>query len=62
MNCRLCGHEFDEESIGRSCHGCGKKECSAIHCPKCGYANHPEYEQEFKFIISLKNKLKSIFS
>ena len=25
MQCRMCGYEFDEKIIGRSCQGCGKE-------------------------------------
>ncbi|MBZ9571366.1 hypothetical protein KQY27_07385 [Methanobrevibacter sp. TMH8] len=57
MQCRMCGYEFDVDKIGKNCQGCGKKECQTVHCPNCGYGNSPEYESEFKFINSLKNKL-----
>ena len=53
----MCGYEFDVDKIGKNCQGCGKKECQTVHCPNCGYGNSPEYESEFKFINSLKNKL-----
>jgi hypothetical protein len=53
----MCGYEFDEERIGKNCQGCGKKECTTLHCPNCGYGNSPEFETEFKFITSLKKKL-----
>lgn len=57
MKCRMCGYEFDEKLIGKSCQGCGKKECQTVHCPNCGYGNSPEFETEFKIIDSLKTKL-----
>lgn len=55
----MCGHEFDEKAIGKSCQGCGKKDCEILHCPNCGYGNSPEFKIEFKFITSLKDKLRS---
>lgn len=55
----MCGHEFDEKVIGKSCQGCGKKDCGTVHCPNCGYANSPEFEIEFNFINSLKDKFHS---
>ncbi|RBQ22938.1 hypothetical protein ALNOE001_13270 [Candidatus Methanobinarius endosymbioticus] len=55
----MCGHEFDEEKIGKSCQGCGKKDCETVHCPNCGHGNSTEFETEFKFITSLKNKFSS---
>ncbi|KZX12642.1 hypothetical protein MBCUR_09710 [Methanobrevibacter curvatus] len=55
----MCGFEFDETKIGKSCQGCGKKECSTVHCPNCGHGNSPEFEQEFKFVDILKERLKS---
>lgn len=59
MQCRLCGFEFDETKIPkRGCSGCGKHGCKAVHCPNCGYANSPEFEDEFDFIIRLKDKFK----
>ena len=60
MQCRMCGFEFDEEIVGKSCQGCGKcgkKSCQTVHCPNCGYGNSPEFESEFKFINSMKSKL-----
>jgi rubredoxin len=57
LQCRICGYEFDEDKVGRSCEGCGKSNCSTVHCPNCGYGNSPEYEKEFKFIKILKKKL-----
>lgn len=59
MECRMCGFEFDENKVDKGCQGCGKKECQSVHCPRCGYGNSPEYEQEFKIIDILKNKLRS---
>jgi hypothetical protein len=53
----MCGHEFDEKKAGQGCQSCGKEDCASIHCPNCGYANSPEFEEEFKFIDSLKDKL-----
>ena len=57
MQCRMCGYEFDEGIVGKNCQGCGKKGCQTVHCPNCGYGNSPEFENEFKFIDSLKTKL-----
>jgi rubredoxin len=56
MKCRMCGYEFDEKT-GQNCQVCGKSNCSAVHCPNCGYGNSPEFEEEFKIITALKNKL-----
>ncbi|KZX12670.1 hypothetical protein [Methanobrevibacter filiformis] len=57
MECRRCGFEFDEKKSGQSCKGCEKSNCNVVHCPNCGYGNSPAYEEEFGFIISLKEKL-----
>jgi len=57
MQCRMCGYKFDEQLVGRNCHGCGKKSCQRVHCPNCDYANSPDFEKEFKFIKSLKDNL-----
>lgn len=58
MQCRMCGFEFDERRHKKGCQGCGKCNCSSVHCPNCGYANHPEFEEEFNFIKTLKEKIK----
>ena len=58
MQCRMCGYEFDENTIDNECKGCGKKECQVIHCPNCGFGNSPEFETEFEIIKSLKKKLR----
>ncbi len=60
MKCRVCGFEFDENKLeNRGCTQCGKFDnCSLVHCPNCGYGNHPELEEEFDFIIKLKNRFK----
>lgn len=55
----MCCHEFNENVLGKSCQGCGKKDCEIVHCPNCGYGNSPEFETEFKFITSLKEKFRS---
>jgi len=57
MQCRLCGYNFDE-TLGKKCQGCGKKECQTVHCPNCAYGNSPEFEDEFEIISSLKKKLR----
>ena len=61
MKCRMCGFEFDETELeNRGCTSCGKHHnCNQIHCPNCGFANSPELDQEFEFIIKLKEKLKN---
>lgn len=64
MKCRMCGFEFDEKKLkNNGCTGCGN-HCGGnqVHCPKCGFGNHPEFEEEFKFITKLKNELKLIKS
>ncbi|WP_296844533.1 hypothetical protein [uncultured Methanobrevibacter sp.] len=60
MKCRMCGFEFDETKLeNRGCCGCGKhSNCSQVHCPNCGFGNHPELEEEFEFINKHKNRLK----
>ncbi len=60
MKCRVCGFEFDEKKlINRGCINCGKHgSCNQIHCPNCGFGNHPEFEEEFEFINKLKNGIK----
>ncbi|WP_296881146.1 hypothetical protein [uncultured Methanobrevibacter sp.] len=59
MKCRICGFEFDEKKLkNRGCVGCGKHSgCKQVHCPNCGFGNHPELEEEFEFINKLKNKI-----
>ena len=60
MKCRMCGYEFDENEIpNRGCSGCGKHGCHSVHCPNCGFGNSPELDQEFDFIIKLKDKILS---
>ena len=61
MICRYCGYEFDENSLeNRGCVSCGKYDnCNQVHCPNCGFGNHPEFEEEFEFVKKLKNKLKN---
>ena len=60
MQCRLCGFEFDEDKVpNRGCTNCGKPVCNLIHCPNCGFANSPHYEEEFEFVTKLKNKFKN---
>ncbi|MDO5824225.1 hypothetical protein [Methanobrevibacter sp.] len=58
MKCRMCGFEFDENRLeNRGCASCGKhSNCNLIHCPECGFANSPQLDQEFDFIIKLKDK------
>ena len=59
MKCRMCGFEFDETKLeNRGCSSCGKHGCNSIHCPNCGFANSPELDDEFQFIVKLKDKLK----
>ena len=63
MKCRMCGYEFDENEIpNRGCSGCGKHGCHSVHCPNCGFGNSPELDQEFDFIIKLKDKIKKSLS
>ena len=51
---------YDETKLeNRGCTSCGKHGCNSIHCPNCGFANSPELDQEFEFIIKLKDKLKN---
>lgn len=61
MKCRMCGFEFDENDLeNRGCSSCGKhSNCNQIHCPNCGFANSPELNQEFEFIVKLKDKIKN---
>ena len=47
------------ELENRGCTSCGKHNCHSFHCPNCGFANSPELDQEFEFIIKLKDKLKN---
>ena len=60
MKCRMCGFEFDETKLeNHGCCGSGKhSNCRQVHCPNCGFGNHPELEEEFEFINKLKNRLK----
>ncbi len=60
MKCCMCGFEFDESKLkNRGCAGCGKHDCcNQVHCPHCGFGNHPEFEEEFEFIDKLKNRIK----
>ena len=60
MKCLMCGFEFDETKLeNRGCAGCGKHGCcNQVHCPNCGFGNHPELEEEFEFINKLKNGIK----
>ena len=58
--CREAEYEFDENEIpNRGCSGCGKHGCHSVHCPNCGFGNSPELDQEFDFIIKLKDKIKN---
>lgn len=61
MKCRMCGFEFDEDDLdNRGCTSCGKhSNCNLVHCPNCGFGNSPELDQEFEFIVKLKNKIKN---
>ena len=61
MKCRFCGFEFDESKLeNRGCQSCGKHEgCNQVHCPNCGMGNHPEFEEEFDFIVKLKERFKN---
>ena len=61
MICRMCGFEFDENELeNRGCMGCGKHDCgNQVHCPNCGFGNHPELDEEFEIIKKLKNRLRS---
>ena len=60
MKCRMCGYEFDENNVpNRGCSGCGKHGCQSVHCPNCGFGNSPELDEEFDFIIKLKDKIKN---
>jgi hypothetical protein len=53
----MCGHTFDESEVeDHGCQGCGKGECNTIHCPNCGFGNTSKFDDEFKFIKSLKEK------
>lgn len=36
-----------------------KHGCHSVHCPNCGFGNSPELDQEFDFIIKLKDKIKN---
>ena len=60
MKCRMCGFEFDETKLkNRGCMSCGKHDgCNQVHCPNCGFGNHPEFEEEFEFINKLKNGIR----
>lgn len=60
MKCRMCGFEFDETKLeNRGCMSCGKHDaCNQVHCPNCGFGNHPEFEEEFEFISKLKNGIR----
>ncbi|WP_409199883.1 hypothetical protein [Methanobrevibacter sp. DSM 116169] len=63
MKCRVCGFDFNEEEIkGKGCTGCGKKECSTVHCPNCGFGNDPVLDEEFQFIKDIKKKINKKFS
>ena len=57
----MCGFGFDETKLkNRGCVSCGKhSDCNQVHCPNCGFGNHPEFEEEFEFIKILKDKLKN---
>jgi hypothetical protein len=57
----MCGFEFDERELSnRGCVSCGKHgHCDMVHCPNCGFGNHPEFEEEFEFISRLKDKIKN---
>ena len=61
LKCRMCGFEFDENKLeNRGCTSCGKHDCcNQIHCPNCGFGNHPEFEEEFEIINKLKNRIKT---
>ena len=61
MKCRMCGFEFDETKLkNRCCVSCGKhSDCNQVHCPNCGFGNHPELEEEFEFIVKLKERFKN---
>ena len=61
MKCRMCGFEFDEKLLeNRNCTSCGKHyNCNLVHCPECGFGNHPEFEEEFGFITKIKDKIKN---
>ena len=60
MKCRVCGFEFDENELEiRGCSSCGKHDnCNQVHCPNCGFGNHPELDEEFEFITKLKDRFK----
>ena len=30
-----------------------------VHCPNCGFGNHPEFDEEFDFIVKLKERFKN---
>ena len=40
--------EIDETKLkNRGCTSCGKHgHCNQVHCPNCGFGNHPEFEEE----------------
>ncbi|MBQ6099118.1 MAG: hypothetical protein IJL02_04570 [Methanobrevibacter sp.] len=60
MKCRMCGFEFDETALeNRGCSSCGKHGCNSIHCPNCGFANSPELDDEFEFIVKLKDRIRN---
>ena len=61
MKCRMCGFEFDEKELGdRGCSSCGKHDnCNQIHCPNCGFGNSPELDDEFEFIVKLKERFRN---
>jgi hypothetical protein len=43
----------------RGCSSCGKHDnCNQVHCPNCGFGNHPELEEEFEFITKLKDRFR----
>ena len=59
MECRMCGYKFDENDAKNNCGcGCSKCDCNMVICPNCGYGNSSLYEGEFKFLESIKAKLK----
>ena len=59
MKCRICGFEFDETKLkNRGCTGCGKHGCcNQVHCPNCGFGNHPNLMKNLDLSTKLRMEL-----